>query len=174
MTRRRFVHRDDASKALEIFLEDTSVAVLTIRGNFRQKAVALGGIERQAQLARERGYVEVDEHGAPLEPVVAPLDVSKLENAVSSRPYETFAEAQRLLVDHPRAEVLSLLLRALEAIEADVDEHDGANYNAWFPPTDEDEPTYDALHDYRAHYTKLTKSLERGKKLSAASLKFRV
>lgn len=170
MTRRRLVHRDDASKSLEIFLEDSSAVVITIRGNFRQKAVALGGVERQVQLARERGYVEV---GA-LEPVIPPLDLTALTSAVSSRPYETFAEAQKLLVDHPRADLLELLLRALDGIEADVDEHDAANYNAWFPPVDEDEPTYDALHDYREHYEKLLKSLERGKKLSAASLKFRV
>jgi hypothetical protein len=176
MTRRRFVHRDDAAKWCQVFLEGTELTVISGRGNFRQKTTPLGTVESEVRKVLERGYVEVDEAGVPV--VVAPapkVDVARLKQRVKSDPYGVFTESKAALkVDAQTAKLLTVLLAALDAIELDVDEHDAQNYNSYFPRTDEDAPTYGALHAYRAHYERLALELKKRLMPDAAALSFHV
>lgn len=160
MNRRRFIHREDSSKSIQLFVEDGVLVSISLRGNFRQKTAPLGSLESECKKVLGRGYIEVDEAGnvlaraAPTEP-----SLDALELRIGADPYGAFFEAKAALVAaSEKNKVLTLLLRALDAIEADIDEHDAQNYNSYFPATDPEEPGYGALHAYREHYERLTRS----------------
>lgn len=102
-------------------------------------------------------------------------DVAALAAAVrdGGNPYDVFIEARKSLPLIPAGQQDDLpvvLLEALDGIEEDVGEHDTSNFNVYFDQTEEEEPTYDELHDYRTHYRSLKRTLTSGGELLHANL----
>jgi predicted DNA-binding WGR domain protein len=184
MARRRFVAKDGRywEIGIESDLGGPTIVTVTGRGGFRKvdqhKQMNLAvATERLEQLVREKckaGYVE--EGGAPPSAAApATASAATLAGLVERDPYRGFhAAREALATTADPAAVIAVLLRALELVESDIDEHDTANYNSYFPPTDTDEPTYDALHSYRAHYEKLRTQLAAGRRVSLRALTFEV
>ncbi|TCI84854.1 HEAT repeat domain-containing protein [Tenacibaculum sp. M341] len=89
-------------------------------------------------------------------------NLTSLKTIVDKNPYEVFLEIKKSL---PKSKYklasLELILRALQYIENDIEEHDTENYNQYFQPTNPQEPCYDELWNYQEHYKQL---LEKTKK----------
>lgn len=172
MHRRFFRHKDDPSRKQEIFRDPTgAVTVVQVRGQRREVKQVMKTLEGAIKDAALFGYLEVTEDGQLVTQRLEDVDLTALTKRVASDPYRVFAEARELLGRAAKPLlVLRLLLQALDGNERDTDEHDTANYNSYFPPTDEDEPTYDALFALRGHWRAVVARLEKGEQVPTSEL----
>ena len=172
--KRRFRHATRIGEFREIADEGGQVVVYFstdwLGENRKRNEAKTGTFEQEVALAGERGFtIEVDEKGAPLKPPTSLDRARLLAEKLEADPYNTFVALRALLPEMSKpGPVLKNLLRALELIEADVDEHELQNYRVYFPAGD----GLEALTAYREHYQRLVKQVSKGVKPSAAHLRY--
>lgn len=119
------------------------------------------GFDAECAATLERGYEEVDAPGRPLRPRT---DADVLREFALLGPFERFAKLRaHLVAAKAPAETLNQLLKTLDEIEGDLDEHDSP-----FPGPRDAPPDMGAVVAYRQRFEQLKQRVERGDTLTDA------